>query len=114
MAFTTPYHTPSTTIKMNATRQILSRRVVSMGPRLTTPVRFASSSPIAAHSGKMTKHERGVMRGIFTAATLATATGVLYAAARSGSRQNARFAKKNASLDSSKWFLEGADSKLFK
>jgi hypothetical protein len=27
----------------------------------------------------MTKHERGVMRGIFTAATLATATGVLYA-----------------------------------
>ncbi len=63
---------------MNATRQILSRRVVSMGPRLTTPVRFASTSPIS-HSGKMTKHERGVMRGIFTAATLATATGVLYA-----------------------------------
>ncbi|KAJ9639308.1 hypothetical protein H2204_003919 [Knufia peltigerae] len=96
---------------MNAA-QVLTRRMVTMGPRLTTPVRYSSSA--ISHSGRMTKGERGMMRSIFGACTLATATGVLYAAARSGGRQNARFARKRSSLDSTKWFAEGADNRLFK
>lgn len=61
---------------MNAA-QVLTRRMVTMGPRLTTPVRYSSSA--ISHSGRMTKGERGMMRSIFGACTLATATGVLYA-----------------------------------
>ncbi|KAK6380898.1 hypothetical protein LTS17_005099 [Exophiala oligosperma] len=111
---------------MNAA-QVLTRRMVTMGPRLTTPVRYSSSA--ISHSGRMTKGERGMMRSIFGACTLATATGVLYAVsvldlvlemlpidvtASSSESQNARFARKRSSLDSTKWFAEGADNRLFK
>ncbi|KIX08069.1 uncharacterized protein Z518_02724 [Rhinocladiella mackenziei CBS 650.93] len=113
---------------MNATRQLMTRRLVTgFGQRLTTPARYASTS-----SGHMSPKDRSLMRGVFTAATVATLGGVTYAvslldlvlemlpigfaaprvkseAARSGHRMNNRFTKRNANLDSSKWFLEGAD-----
>jgi len=86
---------------MNTT-QLMSRRfVVGMGPRLTAPVRFSSTA--------MKPKDRTFMRAIFTTGTVVTAGGVLYGAARSGSRVGTRYTKKNSSLDSSKWFLEGAD-----
>ncbi|KAI1616216.1 hypothetical protein EDD36DRAFT_492741 [Exophiala viscosa] len=95
---------------MNAARQIISRRAMSLTPRLGTSARFASTH---AHPS-MSKHDQGVMRSILTAATVATASGVAYAAARSGGRVGGRYAQKNSSLDSSKWFMEGAEgSKIF-
>ncbi|KAK5023820.1 hypothetical protein LTS07_008945 [Exophiala sideris] len=91
---------------MNATRQIISRRAMSLTPRLGTSARFASTH---AHGAQMSKHEQGVMRSVFTAATVATASGVAYAAARSGGRVGGRYAQKNSKLDSPKWFMEGAE-----
>ncbi|EXJ77430.1 hypothetical protein A1O3_09656 [Capronia epimyces CBS 606.96] len=91
---------------MNAARQLTSRRFASaMGPRLTNPARF--SSTVTGH--QMSPKDRQLMHGVFTAATVATVGGVTYAATRSGSRVNNRFSKRDSSLDSSKWFLEGAD-----
>lgn len=58
---------------MNATRQLITRRAMAMGPRLTTPVRYSSSS------ANLSKHDRSLMHGIFTAATVATVGGVFYA-----------------------------------
>jgi len=53
------------------------------------------------------------MHSVFTIGSVATVGGVFYAAARSSTSMNNRYSQKNASLDSSKWFLEGADvSKL--
>jgi len=49
------------------------------------------------------------MYGVFGVCTAATAGAVTYGAAKSGGRMNNRYSKKNSSLDSSKWFLEGAD-----
>ncbi|EXJ59226.1 hypothetical protein A1O7_06658 [Cladophialophora yegresii CBS 114405] len=97
---------------MNAARQVISRRVVSgMGPRLTTPARYASTS--VEHQG-LAPHDRQLMRSVFTAGTVAVAGGVAYGAARSGGRVGNRFMKRNSTLDSSKWFAEGSDtSRLF-
>ncbi|KEF51145.1 uncharacterized protein A1O9_12759 [Exophiala aquamarina CBS 119918] len=86
---------------MNTAPLISRRFVVGMGPRLTAPVRYSSTA--------MKPRERTFMRAVFTTGTVVTATGVLYAATRSGGRVGTRYAKKNSSLDSSKWFLEGAD-----
>ena len=60
---------------MNAARQTISRRAMSLTPRLGTSARFASTH---AHPS-MSKHDQGVMRSVFTAATVATASGVAYA-----------------------------------
>ncbi|RVX71947.1 hypothetical protein B0A52_04346 [Exophiala mesophila] len=86
---------------MNAAQTITRRMVTVMGPRLTAPVRHSSTS--------MTPKDRKNMRMVFTAGTAATLSGVAFAAARSGNRVGTRYQKKNLSLDSSKWFLEGAD-----
>jgi len=54
------------------TAQLASRRFVAgMGPRLTAPVRYSSTS--------MKPKERTFMRAVFTTGTVVTATGVLYA-----------------------------------
>jgi len=93
---------------MNAARQIITRRsAMAMGPRLTQTTRFASTH--AHSSSQLSKKDRSMMHGIFTAATLATASGVAFAAARSGSRMSNRYATKNSKLDSSKWFAEGTE-----
>jgi len=92
---------------MNATRQLITRRAIAMGPRLTTPARYSSTS------AQLSKHDRSLMHSVFTIGSMATVGGVFYAAARSGNRMNTRYSKKNASLDSSKWFLEGADVSKF-
>lgn len=62
---------------MNAARQIISRRAMTLTPRLGTSARFASTH--AGHGPQLSKHDQGVMRGIFTAATVATASGVAFA-----------------------------------
>ena len=61
---------------MNAARQTISRRAMTLTPRLSTSARFSSTH---AHGPSMSKHDQGVMRSIFTAATVATASGVAYA-----------------------------------
>jgi len=92
---------------MNATRQLITRRAVAMGSRLSIPARYSSTS------AQLSKHDRSMMHSVFTIGSVATVGGVFYAAARSGNSMNNRYSQKNASLDSSKWFLEGADvSKL--
>ncbi|OCT52278.1 hypothetical protein CLCR_09286 [Cladophialophora carrionii] len=110
---------------MNAARQVISRRFVSgMGPRLATPARYASTS--VEHHG-LSPQDKKLMRSVFTAGTLAVATGVAYGmsraeksktnplsqAARSGGRVGNRFMKRNSTLDSSKWFAEGSDTSRF-
>jgi hypothetical protein len=66
------------TINMNAARQIITRRsAMAMGPRLTQTTRFASTH--AHSSSQLSKKDRSMMHGIFTAATLATASGVAFA-----------------------------------
>jgi hypothetical protein len=61
---------------MNAARQVFSRRFVSgMGPRLTTPARYASTN--AGHQG-VSPQDKKLMRGVFTAGTLAVAGGVAF------------------------------------
>ncbi|ETI21818.1 hypothetical protein G647_05887 [Cladophialophora carrionii CBS 160.54] len=96
---------------MNAARQVISRRFVSgMGPRLTTPARYASTS--VEHHG-LSPQDKKLMRSVFTAGTLAVAGGVAYGAARSGGRVGNRFMKRNSTLDSSKWFAEGSDTSRF-
>jgi len=93
---------------MNAARQLVTRRLATMGPRVTTPAsRYASTH--AHHAGQLSPRDRHLMQGIFTAATVATAGGVAYAAARSGTRMNNRFVSRDSKLDKSKWFNEGAD-----
>ncbi|EXJ82074.1 hypothetical protein A1O1_08143 [Capronia coronata CBS 617.96] len=92
---------------MNAARQLTSRRLVTaLGPRLSTPAARYSST-VTGH--QMTPKDRSMMHSVFGAATVATIGGVTYAAARSGSRVNRRFSQRDSSLDSSKWFTEGAD-----
>ncbi|KIW67825.1 hypothetical protein PV04_07051 [Phialophora macrospora] len=96
---------------MNAARQAISRRFVTgMGPRLTTPARFASTS---AEHHAVSPHDRKVMRSVFTAGSLAVAGGVAYGAARSGGRVGNRFMKRNSTLDKSKWFSESSELNRF-
>ncbi|KAJ9607657.1 hypothetical protein H2200_007735 [Cladophialophora chaetospira] len=95
---------------MNAARQIISRRFVSAGPRLTGPARYASTH--AVHHGP-SPQDSSVMRGVFTAGTMAVGGGVVYGATRSGGRIGNRYSKKNSTLDSSKWFAEGSDINHF-
>ncbi|OQV04344.1 hypothetical protein CLAIMM_09240 [Cladophialophora immunda] len=99
------------TAKMNAAaRQIISRRfVTAMGPRLTSPARYASTAVGHSAHPSMTPKDRQFMRGIFTVATVGTAGAVAYGAARSGGRMNSRFVKRNSTLDSTKWFSESSE-----
>ncbi|KIW91228.1 uncharacterized protein Z519_08124 [Cladophialophora bantiana CBS 173.52] len=96
---------------MNAARQIISRRsVMAMGPRLTSPARYASTAvPHHSSHSSMSPKDRQFMRGIFTVATIATAGAVAYGASKSGGRMNSRFVKRNSTLDSNKWFSESQD-----
>lgn len=61
---------------MNAARQLTSRRwVMAMGPRLTTPARYASTN--TAH--QMSPKDRQQMHKVFAGATMATIGGVAFA-----------------------------------
>ncbi|OAG37013.1 hypothetical protein AYO21_08764 [Fonsecaea monophora] len=112
---------------MNAIRQIISRRsVMAMGPRLTSPARYASTAVSHQAHPSMSPKDRQFMRGIFTVATVGTAGAVAYGsvfllprvkankdvplqAARSGGRMANRFSKRNSTLDSTKWFAESSE-----
>ncbi|KIX95347.1 uncharacterized protein Z520_08864 [Fonsecaea multimorphosa CBS 102226] len=95
---------------MNAVRQIISRRsVMAMGPRLTSPARYASTAAGHSAHSSMSPKDRQFMRGIFTVATVGTTGAVAYGATRSGGRVNNRYVKRNGTLDSTKWFSEGAE-----
>lgn len=60
---------------MNAARQVISRKVVGMGPRLTASARSASTT--ASHHG-VSPHDKSLMRSVFTVGTLGVSGGVAY------------------------------------
>ena len=55
---------------MNATQTVARRMVTGMGPRLTAPVRYSSTS--------LAPRDRTAMRVVFTTGTLVTIGGVAY------------------------------------